>query len=201
MKPGKSQSANVEINLEERALRYLKMNGIISVQQLHDRLSTENPSLTKAEVTDMVWRLAEQDKINLEDVPPITRSFVDFLKLWERNLWFYTSLVLSFAAILTVYVIPATYPLVVLRWMLGSLFVLFIPGYVTAEALFPKSRDLNTIERYALSIGLSLAEVALVCFILNPTPWGIQVTSIVVSLTILIIGLSLIALTRQYSSV
>ncbi|MGA3297079.1 MAG: DUF1616 domain-containing protein [Candidatus Bathyarchaeia archaeon] len=200
MRQRKSQSANSDMNLEERALGYLKTNGTISVQALHDELSVEAPSLTKAEVTDMLWRLAEQDKVNLEDVPPITRSFAKFLRLWERHLRLYASLTLSFATVLAVYVMPAIYPLVVLRWVLGLLFVLFIPGYVTVEALFPRGRDLDRIERYALSIGLSLAEVPLVCLMLNPTPWGIQLTSIVVSLTILTVGLSIIALTRQYTS-
>jgi hypothetical protein len=187
------------LNLEERALQLLRENGATGVQQLHDKLSIDNPSLTQVEVTDMVWRLEEQDKISLEDVPPITRSFGEFLRHWERNLWFYTSLILSLSTILTIYLTPATYPLVVLRWTLGSVFALFIPGYVTVEALFPKGRSLHIIERYALSIGLSLAEVPLVSFVLNLTPWGIQLASIVVSLTILVMGLSLIALVMQYS--
>jgi len=38
--------------------------------------------------------------------------------------------------------------------VLGSVFVLFLPGYVTAGTLFPGSRDLNEIECFALSIGL-----------------------------------------------
>jgi hypothetical protein len=199
MRQRKSQNANSGINLEERALGYLKMNGTTSVQELHDALSIMDSSLTKAEVTDMVWQLAEQDKVNLEDVPPITRSLAEFLRLWERNLWLYISLSLSFATVLAIYVIPAIYPLVVLRWVLGSLFVFFIPGYVMVEALFPRSRNLDAIERFALSIGLSLALMPLVGFMLNSIPWGIQLTSIVVSLTILTVGLSLIALVRKYT--
>jgi uncharacterized membrane protein len=60
---------------------------------------------------------------------------------------------------------------VLIRWVLGSLFVLFIPGYVTAELLFPKGRELDTIEGFGLSVGWSLALVPLVGLLLNFTPW------------------------------
>ena len=99
---------------------------------------------------------------------------------------------------LVIYAVPSEFPYEVLRWVLGSVFVLFIPGYVTVEALFPKSRELDSIERFALSIGLSLALVPLVGLLLNYTPWGIRLTPIVVSLTVLTIGLAMIALAREY---
>ena len=85
-----------------------------------------------------------------------------------------------------------------IRWVLGSLFVLFIPGYVTVEALFPKGRELDTIERFALSVGLSLALVPLVGLLLNYTPWGIRLNPIVLSLTLLTVGLAMVALAREY---
>ena len=101
--------------------------------------------------------------------------------------------------VLVIYAVPSQFPLVVLRWILGSVFVLFIPGYVTVEALFPKGRELDGIERFALSIGLSLALVPLVGLLLNFTPWGIRLTPIVISLTILTVGLALAALGRRFA--
>jgi uncharacterized membrane protein len=77
-------------------------------------------------------------------------------------------------------------------------FVLFVPGYVTVEALFPKGRDLDRIERFALSVGLSLALVPLIGLLLNYTPWGIRLTPIVISLSSFTVGMALVALARQY---
>ena len=199
MKHGKSgnpQSQNT--SLDEQALRYLEKNASASVQELHDALTVRNPSLTQVEVTDLVHRLAEQDKVNLEDVPPVSKSLREYLRLWERNLWLYVVLAISFATLLVIYAVPSELPFVALRWVLGSVFVLFIPGYVTVEALFPKGRELDSIERFALSVGLSLALVPLVGLLLNYTPWGIRLTPIVISLTILTVGLAMIALARQY---
>jgi len=195
-KSGSPQSQNT--SLDEQALRYLEKNASASVQELHDALIVRNPSLTQVEVTDLVHRLAEQNKVNLEDVPPTTKSLREYLKLWERNLWLYLVLAISLATLLVIYAVPSELPFVALRWALGSVFVLFIPGYVAVEALFPKGRELDSIERFALSVGLSLALVPLVGLLLNYTPWGIRLTPIVISLTILTVGLAMVALTRQY---
>lgn len=199
MKRGKSYgSQSQNAGLDQQALRYLERNATTSVQELHDALAVGNPSLTQAETVDLVWRLAEEEKVSLEDVPPATKSLAEYLRLWERNLWLYGSLLVSFATILVIYVVPPEFPFVALRWVIGSVFVLFIPGYVTVEALFPKGRELDSIERFALSVGLSLALVPLVGLLLNYTPWGIRLTPIVISLTILTVGLAVIALARQY---
>ena len=57
---------------------------------------------------------------------------------------------------------------------------------------------MDGIERFALSVGLSLVLVPLIGLLLNYTPWGIRLTSIMISLIILTIGLALIALARKY---
>ena len=184
--------------LDEQALAFLEKSGPVSVAQFYNALRLRKPSLTKHEATDLAWRLAERGKAELEDVPPATRTLREYLEHWERNLWFYFSLAVSFATLVVIYALPDEFPLVVARWMLGSVFVLFIPGYVTVEALFPKGRDLDAIERFALSVGLSLALVPLIGLLLNYTPWGIRLTPIVISLVVFTVGLSLVGLDRQY---
>ena len=186
-------------SLDEQALQYLeKEGGTASVQELYEALSAKNRSLAKDDVADCVWRLDEQEKAELKDLPPATKSLTEYLGHWERNVWLYASLAISVATIVAIYALPAELPLVAIRWVLGSLFVLFIPGYVTVEALFPKGRELDTIERFALSVGLSLALVPLVGLLLNYTPWGIRLNPIVVSLTILTVALAMVALAREY---
>lgn len=198
VKPKSSGSGST--SLDEQALQYLEKieGGTASVQELYEALSAKNRSLAKADLAECVWRLNEQEKADLEDLPPATRSLEEYLRRWERNVWLYVSVVVSVATIVAIYALPAELPLVAIRWVLGSLFVLFIPGYVTVEALFPKGRELDTIERFALSVGLSLALVPLVGLLLNYTPWGIRLNPIVVSLTLLTVGLAVVALAREY---
>jgi hypothetical protein len=184
--------------LDEQASTYLRKNGATSVPQLYDALRIKNPSLSEVEVTDLVWRLVEGGEVDVQDIPPVTKSLRQYLGIWERNLWFYASVAISLMSMLVVYTIPSQFPLVALRWILGSVFVLFIPGYVTVEVLFHKSRELDEIERLALSVGLSLALVPLIGILLNYTSWGIRLTPIVISLGILTLGLSLVGLVRQF---
>ncbi|HJJ80031.1 MAG TPA: DUF1616 domain-containing protein, partial [Methanocorpusculum sp.] len=60
--------------------------------------------------------------------------------------------------------------------------ILFIPGYVLIAALFPEKTSIDGIERFALSVGLSIAVVPLIGLVLNYTPFGIRLDPIVISL-------------------
>jgi hypothetical protein len=185
--------------LDEQASTYLNKNGATSVAQLYDALRIRNPSLSEMEMTDLVWRLVNGGKADVEDIPPPTESLGHYLRMWERNLWFYASVAISLMTAIAIFAIPSQLPLIALRWILGSVFVLFIPGYATVELLFPKSGELDEIERLALSVGLSLVLVMLVGFLLNYTPWGIRLVPIVISLTILTVGLAIAAFWRQFA--
>ena len=186
-------------SLVEQAEAYVKKNGEISVPRLYEELISRNPSLTREQLPDLVSQLAERGNVEVEDDPPPASSLVSYVRMWERNLPIYVSMTLALSAILVIYAVPADSPLVALRWILGSLFVLFIPGYVAVAALFPEGRELDGIERFALSVGLSLALVPLVGLLLNYTPWGIRLDPIVISLTILTAALALVAFSRQFA--
>ncbi len=85
------------------------------------------------------------------------------------------------------------------RVILGLPFILFIPGYVLVYALFPSKKTdkgIDTIERVALSFGLSIAVVPLIGLGLNYTPWGIRLAPILFSLVLFIIGVGMIAIYR-----
>jgi len=103
----------------------------------------------------------------------------------------YASLLLSAAVAILIY-LGVTGPL---RIALGLPFVLFVPGYVFIFALFPEKRGrhrgIDTVERVALSLGMSIAIVPLLGLALNYTPWGIRLEPILISLLIFVGGSSL----------
>lgn len=128
--------------------------------------------------------------------------------------------ILTVLLILAIVFIPSN----VIRIILGLPFLLFFPGYVLIGALFPPKSDgytpgagkpqerlgtppesdekkgMDTIERVALSFGMSIAIVALIGLGLNYTPWGIRLMQILFSISAFIIILSVIALIRQFRS-
>jgi uncharacterized membrane protein len=83
--------------------------------------------------------------------------------------------------------------------VIGLPYLLFIPGYILIYTLFPvKTQDngITRLTRIGLSFGCSIAIVSLIGILLNITPWGIQLLSVLFSLFILIESLGLIALYR-----
>lgn len=102
-------------------------------------------------------------------------------------------LVLIDALVVLFAIICAFFPTGMIRIILGLPFVLFFPGYTLVMTLFPRRSQLSNIERVALSFGLSIAVVPIFGFILNYTPWGLRLYSLLISLTIFILGCSLAA--------
>ncbi len=101
--------------------------------------------------------------------------------------------VLSAVLILTIVFLPFSS----LRIAIGLPFVLLFPGYTLICALFPGKKDLDGIERLALSIGLSLTVVSLIGLALNYTPFGIRLHPIVVSLFIFTLLMSILSSYRR----
>jgi len=198
-----SEEASVGISasydaLDNQAMEILKRDGSTNVKDLFYTLHTGDSSITEAEVTDLVWRLAEKGKVALDDFQP-QRSFPQFLKTWETNGMLYGSLAVSIALAIITYAAPPNAPFTELKWVLGSVFVLFIPGYVTISALFPKVTDLDGIERLALSMGLSIVLIPFLGILLSFAPFGIGLIYVLPWLIIFTVLLSMIAIFRGYS--
>lgn len=81
--------------------------------------------------------------------------------------------------------------------LVAILLILFVPGYVLVAAFFPRSTEIDWIERIALSFGLSVAVVPLLGLILNFTPWGIRFAPIVSTITVFTLGVGCAAYWRR----
>jgi len=75
--------------------------------------------------------------------------------------------------------------------------ILFIPGYVLIAALFPEKQSIDGIERFALSVGLSIAVVPLIGLLLNYTPFGIRLNPIVISLVLFTVIMMAVTVFRR----
>ena len=83
------------------------------------------------------------------------------------------------------------------RIILGLPFILFFPGYILICALFPRRKDLDIIERLALSMGLSIAVTSLMGLMLNYTPFGIRLYPVMLSLFLFMLLMSAVAVYRR----
>jgi len=136
-----------------------------------------------------------QNRIKLQEKCPtsIRQLLTSPLSL---DFWFVTTVTVMTILLTIVFNVHAP-PMLYVRYIVGSLFVLFVPGYSLIQCLYPMREELTDLERLALSLGLSLAIVPLVGLILNYTPFGIRLRPIVVSLSALSLGLISGALVRK----
>jgi uncharacterized membrane protein len=88
-------------------------------------------------------------------------------------------------------------PLLVLRLLLGLIYVLFVPGYALQAALFPQGEELDGPERLALSFTLSAAVMPLLALALDRLPWGLRLVPVVVAEGVFIATFSVVALWRR----
>jgi hypothetical protein len=146
-----------------------------------------------------VYEKVSRGDIKLVDPQP-PKTAIEYVFRPDYSLWFWTVLSITISTVVLVYLSEAASPLYPLRYFLGTLYVLLLPGYVIVEALYPRERDLKPLERVALSIGLSLAVVPLVGLVLNYTPWGIRLWPVVISLATLTIGVAIVAVKRKFDA-
>jgi uncharacterized membrane protein len=136
-------------------------------------------------------------ELELRDPNP-PRTLKDMILNPAYTTWYWA--VVALVAV-TLAVIPLTDAIGVLkyaRYVLGTVYVLLLPGYATVEALYPEERSLKPLERLALSIGLSLAIVPLIGLALNYTPLGIRLWPVTIAIALYTLTTATIALYRKY---
>ena len=198
-----SNTANND-TLTETILQTIKEQKPETVEQLAALVATKT-ALPKQHVVNQILKLQNQGKVKLTQQPAPAPSDLATYITTSHALWYWTTAIIAVATAISAFTIPEDlFPVVYVRYVLGTLFVLWLPGYAFVKALFPtrlplktSSQDLDTIERIALSIGMSLALVPIVGLLLNYTPWGIRLTPIVLSLLILTIAFATAALVRE----
>jgi len=188
----------VEIPLGELITQRIRAESPRTVRDLFGIVRKRRPTLSEDEFIQIINELKGSKTLELESPAPQVNSYPAYLRIQDENVWFYLVVSAALATFLAIYVLPSTYPLVILRWIVGSIFVLFLPGYVTIQALFPEGKELDNIERFALTIGLSLAITPLIGLLLNYTPWGIRLDPIVAALSIFTLGIALTGTLRKY---
>jgi uncharacterized membrane protein len=94
--------------------------------------------------------------------------------------------ILSLLFLAIVVISPSSF----IRTIIALPFLLLFPGYTFVSALFPGKKSVSNLERIVLSIGLSIVLVPLIGLALNSTPYGITLTSTVLSVFTLTIIVS-----------
>lgn len=160
-------------------------------------------NLPKQEIMQRIMFLQDQGKIVLHDELPISHKFKDYV-FSIHSYWYLVIIALAITTTIIILANLQNAPIIgsiikYTRYLFGSIFILFLPGYSVIKALFPL-KEIDNIERVALSIGMSLTIVAINALVLNYLPWGISITPITLSLLCVTLTLSTIAVKREYQT-
>ncbi|MEM2856682.1 MAG: DUF1616 domain-containing protein [Candidatus Nitrosocaldaceae archaeon] len=180
------------INVKELVIDAIreKCNDVKSVVEYVNKVDS---SIKVDEIVDAIKELEKDKKIELLE-PYFVGNFTSYLKSVNAiGLWFV--LAVTGITIASIYAIPSIEQFSLVRIIIGGIFVLFVPGYALISMLFSKH---DTVERIALSIGVSLAIVPLIGLILNYTPLGIRLDPVVTILSIFSTSVIFIAIYNQY---
>ena len=101
------------------------------------------------------------------------------------------------ANVIVIYLFPSHPPFSYMRWLLGAVFILFLPGYAVTIVLINDATRLDGVARGLISVGLSVSVVTFIGIFLNYTPWGITMDTVVTSVAALTLAFILY---RRYIS-
>ena len=187
------------LTIDQHILLTIKERNPETVEQLIKLVQLRHPT-PEQEIMKHILDLQNQGKLALRNhKTPLPRTVEGYL-LTKQATWYWTIIILALTTTTLIFTIPENaIPIVYARYLLGSIFVLWLPGYTFIKALFP-AKELDNIERAALSVGMSLALVPITGLLLNYTPWGIRVTPVTISLLALTTTFASAAIIREHQA-
>ncbi|MEM2759472.1 MAG: DUF1616 domain-containing protein [Nitrososphaerales archaeon] len=177
--------------LQRMVIKLIEKQGYTKVKDLVAALEQLDRSLKFEEIRDAIKDLKRDNKIILLE-SRVESSFLQYIRNLSANLFLWLTISVTLLTLATVYLIPDAASWAILRIVIGGMLVLFIPGYTVSQLLFT-TRDMDIIERIALSVGFSFAIVPLIGLMLNYSPWGVTLVPVVAAVSVFSISLAFIS--------
>jgi hypothetical protein len=183
---------------------FFKRNENATIKDLLKHID-EKKLAEKKETLRIIERLRDNGEIKLfkesiEKESSEIKTYLDFL-LDKKALDFWISLIIVFITLPLVILVPddALFSgnglyifLGILRIIFGGAITIFLPGYALISILYPKKEDIDNLQKFGLSFGLSIVIVVLIGLILNFTPVGISLIPILFSINLLTLGFAIV---------
>jgi uncharacterized membrane protein len=159
--------------------------------------------IPEQEILERVLELQAQGKLALKKPQVLAKTRGHIFS--QEAIWYWLTVALAFSCALSIFMVPeSAYPAIYVRYVLGGIFIWFLPGYSFVKLLFPtrvpiptSSTELDSVERAVLSIGMSVVLVIINGFLLNFTSWGIVTNAATISLLVVIIVFATAAIIRE----
>lgn len=187
-------------NQQESACKYIpyatKEGETHSTKRLSETKQHRHNVLRKERTNAHISDQEKKETVPKNSAPPgnIRKAYLRSKKL----LWYWATLATAFATMLATFMIHENaFPVTYARWVLGLIFVVFLPGHSLVRSL-QVQRRLNSLEFLCLSIGTSLALVSIFGLILDQTPLGVSLTTVTFGLLAITVTSSTVAVIRDF---
>ena len=192
----------MSVDVEAAVIRVIKESNPKTTQQLI-LLLKDKLDLTESQITDCIIKLEYDGKIELrrQDMLHAAPRDLQFYLRSKAAYWYYLTLLLTFASTIVIFGIQGNSLAIIIRYVMGFIYVLGLPGYSLVMLLFPVESaakgivKMDLLTRFGFSVVFSIAIVSIVGLALNYTI-GVTLDSLVLSLSPLTIFLATAAIYR-----
>lgn len=191
-------------SVEEIVLQIVEDRQPQTVSQLVS-LVREQLQISEEQALGWIMDLQTSGKIRFASQPLSSSSKLSsYLKTHQAS-WYWITTIFASLTLVCVFVFPGDLQVFgYVQNVLGIIFVVYLPGYTFVKALFPVEVPIKTseenfdkIERFVLSVSMSLVVIPIVGLLLNFTPWGIGLVPMTFTLFAFSMFFSAIALVRE----
>ncbi|MEJ2143096.1 MAG: DUF1616 domain-containing protein [Gammaproteobacteria bacterium] len=184
-------------NREEIVRQTVRNDKPETIQQLITMVTKKVP-MPRKDIMKIILKLQKEEKIAFHKPSLIQKPQKpgSYLKTREAY-WYWATVGLTALSAIAVFGFQAIGVQGLIRFAPGAILVLGLPGYSLTRIFFPakftkkrKTPGADNITFFALSVVLSIVLNSLVGLVLNYTEWGIQLISLILSLSFLTVSLA-----------
>ena len=147
---------------------------------------------------ETVRGMVRDGSLKLEEPKYPIQSFLDYLFTLGVSSWFWATMAVTALAAVLALTPTGFFPVDVLRWGFGSVFLLFLPGYSSLQLIFPNQQEIRKSQRYIFSVPVSLALVIMLGMVLNYSGVGIRLATLLESIGSVTVVFAIAAAFRLY---
>jgi len=192
---------NIKINpkkIESEIINIIEHKQPATGTELLEIISKEL-NIDKKDAIEIMLILEDKEKIKFYNIDDSTQMSFNKYLFSRHSYWYLSTISLSIITILSIFIIPPKQiNYLYIKYILGSIFIIFLPGYSLSKILYINS-EINNIKLIALSLGISISLSSIIGLILNYTQWGIDLIPLVSIEFLLIIIFSTIGIMIEYN--
>ena len=183
------------VDLEKEVIDIIKSRNPSSIEELSTIISADS-HLSKDEAIKLLITMEDKGIIRFSEIekkPPEELS--DYIR--KNGVWYLVTVTLATISSLSVMLFTNQFSTTVfIRYILGSILVLFLPGYSFMRNLFVGS-SIGMMKGLLLSVGISLMITSVIGLALNYITGGISMMSLVILLFLVVLISSTIGFVRE----